>query len=84
MDPSSAMVRAGVMAPLSRPMEISGNLKSGSPVGTSPITGTSVSHRTPSSVPATSAASVGGSHFRNFPGQSTPTARVAAAMMRVW
>ena len=58
----------------------SGRCSSGRPVGTSPITGGPPSHNTPSSVPALSAASVGGRYLLNWAGQPTPTASVTTAM----
>ena len=82
MAPSSAMISAGCTALANAPTEISGSCTFGRPVGTSPITGVSLSHRTLKSVPASSAASVGGMYFRSRPGQTTPTARVTAAMVR--
>ena len=80
MDPSSARINAGCTAPTRKPGDRSGRCSTGSPVGTSPITGVLLSHRTPRSDPAISAASVGGRYFRNRAGQSTPTTSVVAAM----
>ena len=63
MDPRRAMVNAGCTARVNTSMERSGIRKAGRPVGTSPITGVLVNHRTPNSVPAISAARVGGRNF---------------------
>ena len=57
MEPSSAMMMAGCTARTSTSGASSGNRGFGRPVGTSPMTGVSVNHSTPSSVPASSAAS---------------------------
>ena len=84
MDPSNAMVRAGVTTPSNADSEKSGNCRSGSPVGTSPMTGVLVSHSTPSSVPAIRAAKVGGRYLLSCAGHSTPTTRVTAAIAREW
>ena len=54
----------------------------GRPVGTSPITGVSVSQRTPMTVPAMRAARVGGRTLLRRRGHRTPTARVTMAMMK--
>ena len=63
MDPSSASVIAGCAALARKPGSNVGRPKSGRPLGTgpmSPITSVSFSQRTPSAVPTTSAARVGG------------------------
>ena len=60
IEPSIARVSAGVMACARMPSDRSGSCGAGRPVGTSPMTGTSVSHSTPIIVPTTSAARVGG------------------------
>ena len=80
IEPSSAMVSAGWIAPTNTPRETSGNSIPGRPVGTSLMTGVSVNHRTPSRVPAINAASAGGRTFFSRLGQATPTPRVTNAM----
>ena len=80
MEPSSAMINAGCTAPANALRERSGNCTSGRPVGTSPMTGVLLNHRTLSNVPAVSAASVGGRNFLSRLGHTTPTARVTAAI----
>ena len=65
MAPRSAMVTAGCTAPTNKLPDRSGISNVGRPVGTSPMTGTSVSHKTPISVPATNAAKAGGRYFLN-------------------
>ena len=74
------MVNAGCTAFTNMPVEKSGRLKLGKPVGTSPITGVFVNQRTPISVPTINAASVGGNNFFSLFGQRTPTPRVTTAM----
>ena len=82
MDPSIAMVSAGVMACTRIPGDRSGSCGVGRPVGTLPMTGTSVSHRTPITVPTISATRVGGRTRRSRPGHRMPTASVTAAMAK--
>ena len=78
IDPSSARVSAGATDRARRPAEKAGSPKSGRPAGTSPMIGTSVSHRVPTSVPAISAAIVGGRTRLRRAGHIAPTARVTA------
>ena len=80
MEPRSARVMAGWIALVRRSIEKAGTCSSGSPVGTSPMTGVLVSQNMPKLVPATRAASVGGSTLRSFAGHRIPTARVTAAI----
>ena len=63
MEPSNARINAGCRPFVRTWRERLGNCTSGSPIGTSPITGVSVSQRTLSSVPAINAASVAGRNF---------------------
>ena len=82
IDPSKAIVKAGVAASKRNPGETSGKRNSGMPTGIVSIIGASVSKKTPKTVPAVRAASVAGTHLPNIEGQSTFTPRVAAAMMK--
>ena len=82
MDPSIAMVSAGVIAPARMFGERSGSCGVGRPVGTKPMMGTSVSHSTPIMVPTPSATSVGGRMRRSRAGHRMPTASVTAAMAK--
>ena len=82
MDPRRAMVTAGTTASRSTLPERSGSMKSGRPVGTSPMVGAAVSQNIPIRVPTTRAIRVGGMTFWNREGQSTPMARVTEAMRR--
>ena len=81
MEPSRARISAGCTARASSPGASSGRCRLGRPVGTSPMTGVSLSHSTLSAVPATSAASAGGMYFRSCAGHKTPTASVTSAMV---
>ena len=63
-------------------MDRSGICGVGRPVGTLPMTGTSVSHSTPIIVPTIKAASVGGMKRRSGPGHRMPTASVPAAIAK--
>ena len=80
MEPRSAMINAGCTALTSTPAASSGICRPGRPVGTWPMTGVSVSHRTLSSVPAISAARAEGRYALSRLGHRMPTARVTAAM----
>ena len=80
MEPSRAMINAGWTDCNSTSTEISGSCSSGRPMGTSPMTGVPVNHRTPRAVPAARAARVGGMYFLRRSGQRMPTARVTTAM----
>ena len=82
IDPSIAMVSAGVTARARMSGDRSGSCGVGKPVGTMPITGTSVSHSTPIIVPTPSATSVGGRMRRSRAGHRMPTASVTAAMAK--
>ena len=81
-EPTSAITIAGSMERTSTPGDTSGNWNDGRAVGTAPMTGASVSHSTPMSVPTASATRVEGRYLSNFLGHSRATARVAAAMER--
>ena len=72
MEPSRAIVTAGSTAPTSASRDRDGSFMSGRPVGTLPMTGVLVSHRTPKSVPTINAAKGGGRYFLSLPGQITP------------
>ena len=76
MEPSRAMVTAAGSALPRSPKLSSGTIRSGRPVGTSPIVGASLSHSTPTSVPMISAATDGGRNRCSRPGQKMHTARV--------
>ena len=79
MEPSSARISAGCIAPASTLGETSSCCNPGRLADTSPMTGTSVSHRTLNSVPAISATRVAGKNFENLAGQATITTSVVAA-----
>ena len=65
MEPSSAMINAACTECANTLIERSGSCRFGRPVGTSPITGVLLNHRTPNIVPAISATTVGGRNFLN-------------------
>ena len=59
-------------------------MTSGKPVGTVPMSGASLNHSTPRSVPTIRAARVGGSALASFAGQTTVTSRVTRAIASAW
>ena len=61
------MISAGCTACTTASIAKSGSCTSGSPVGTLPMTGVSVSHRTPSSVPANQSAQCSGQELAELP-----------------
>ena len=75
-DPMSARMSAGSTARARKPREGSPSCSPGRPVGTFPITGASLSHTTPMSVPANSPTRGVGKNFLNRCGQKTATPSV--------
>ena len=75
-------MRAGWIALTRKPTEGSARCNCGNPVGIGPITGTSRSASTPSSVPTIKATSGPGMNLVHLRGHSTPTRSVARAMAK--
>ena len=83
-EPSRARMRAGCTDCTRKPADGSSSRTSGRPAGTCPMTGASLNHSTPSSVPAASAATGAGMSRPRRRGHIDATASVAEAMAKAW
>ena len=82
MEASNASTNAGWKEEITWSSMVWVSIRSGRPVGTSPMSGAPVNHSTPSRVPTISAARVGGSALLSLFGQKIATPRVTRAISR--